>query len=137
MGYSTEFKGELKFNRELTASQLAKVKSFLGEDCRDHPEWINGVGLYHVDLEFNDDFSGLKWDESEKTYGMVDLINMIIANMVLLYPDFGLNGRLTAQGESIDDRYDVIMEDEVAVKKDITPSRTKIKCPCCEEEFYY
>lgn len=39
MGYSTEFKGELKFTTELTASQLAEVKKFLSEDCRSHSEW--------------------------------------------------------------------------------------------------
>lgn len=35
MGYTTEFKGELKFTTELTGKQLLKVKSFLGEDCRE------------------------------------------------------------------------------------------------------
>ena len=35
MGYSTTFKGELKFKNELTASQIALLKSFLGKDRRD------------------------------------------------------------------------------------------------------
>jgi hypothetical protein len=39
MGYSTEFRVELKFTTDLTAKQLGKVKSFLGQDCREHAEW--------------------------------------------------------------------------------------------------
>lgn len=39
MGYTTEFKGELKFTTELSAKALAKVKSFFGKDCRQHNEW--------------------------------------------------------------------------------------------------
>ncbi len=66
MGYSTDFKGELKFNYELKASELNDVKKFFSEDCRDHDEWLNSTGLYYVDLEFTEDFSGIKWNGAEK-----------------------------------------------------------------------
>jgi len=39
MGYTTKFKGKLKFTTKLSPKQLTKIKSFLGEDCRNHPEW--------------------------------------------------------------------------------------------------
>jgi hypothetical protein len=136
MGYSTEFKGELKFKKELTASQLGKVSSFLGEDCRDH-DWLASKGLYYVDLELLPDFSGLKWSETEKTYGMVDLINMIIVNMSEDYPDFGFTGKMLAQGEDIDDRWELLIGDDGrAYRKDVVISGTKIMCPHCEQDFY-
>lgn len=135
MGYSTDFTEELKFTQELTASQLAKVKNFLGKDCRNHPEW-EAPGLTYVDLELLDDFSGLKWDGSEKTYDMVGLVNMIIRNMRQDMPEFGFTGKLLAQGEDIDDRWELLIEDGFAIKKDVPQTGSKVTCPHCEEHFY-
>ena len=135
MGYSTDFKGELKFERELTGSELAKVRAFLEEDCRDHPDWGN-TNLYYVDLELLDDFSGLKWNGAEKTYGMVEIVNMIITNMKKEVPDFSLTGKLFAQGEDIDDRWELSIKDGVAIKTDAPQTGDKIVCPHCEQHFY-
>ncbi len=136
MGYKTTFKGEFKFTQELTASQLAKIKSFLGKDCRDHPEW-NNTNLYRVDLVLLDDFSGLEWnDETEKTYSMVGLLNLIIDQMRKDMPEFGLSGKFLAQGEDIDDRYEIIIKDGRAMKRQVIIAGTKIMCPHCEEYFY-
>jgi len=138
MGYSTDFKGELKFKTELSATQLGVVNSFCGEDCRDHKDWIGSDGLYYVDLELLNDFSGLKWNGAEKTYGMVDLVNMLIMNMRVQWPDFGFTGKLLAQGEDIDDRWELIIsEDGMARRSEVAATGTKIKCPNCECDFYY
>ena len=135
MGYSTDFEGELKFTEELKASQIAKVQSFLDEDCRDHPEWGN-EDLYYVDLEFLPDYSGLKWNGAEKTYGMVEIVNMIIRNMRTEMPSFGLEGKLLAQGEDVDDRWELVFENGIAVKKDLPQNGQKVVCPHCEQHFY-
>jgi len=135
MGYSTEFKGELKFTQELKASQIAKVQAFLSEDCKDHPEWGNH-DLYYVDLEFLPDFSGLQWNGSEKTYGMVEVVNMIIENMRESMPSFGLEGSFVAQGEDVDDRWELIFENGLAVKKNMPHTGSKVTCPHCEQHFY-
>ena len=91
MGYSTEFKGEIKFRNELTASQLSDVSAFLTEDCRDHPEWGN-TDLYYVDLELLKDFSGLQWNGAEKTYGMVGIVNRITDKMRKKWLTFEFEG---------------------------------------------
>lgn len=111
MGYNTDFKGELKFVGELNQMALATIKTFLGEDYRNHPEWGN-YDLTYINLEFLDDFSGLRWDGNEKTYCMVDCVNLIIENMRKKYTDFGLTGELLAQGERIDDRWKLIINRE-------------------------
>jgi len=134
MGYSTEFKGELKFIRELTASQLSEVSKFINEDCRDHPEWEN-TDNYYVDLELLKDFSGLKWNGAEKTYGMVDIVNMIIVNMSKKCPDFGLVGKLSAQGEDFDDRWSLVVNDGEAKREEVVIVGAKITCPNCEHVF--
>lgn len=118
MGYSTDFTGELKFVNELTASQLFKIESFLGEDRQDHPEWEMASGFYYVDLELADRFTGLKWNGAEKTYGLVDAVNMIITNMRKEFPDFSLKGEMLGQGEEADDRWKLIIGDDgMAYKK--------------------
>ena len=132
MGYSTDFKGELKFNRELLASDLAFIKSFFGEDVRDHPEW-GKLDLYYIDLEFNEDMSGVKWDGSEKTYGMVEQINLITREMRKCRADFRFVGQLNAQGEDVEDRWTLIINEQGLAEK----VRVKIggaisRCPHCE-----
>lgn len=132
MSYKTKFSGELKFIKELSVKELAKVKSFLGQDCRQHPEW-GGRDLYWIELEFLNDFSGLKWSETEGTsYGMVNCVNLIITNMRNEFSDFGLTGKLIAQGEDVDDRWMLVIENGMAVRKD---SEMNIICPKCGHHF--
>lgn len=117
MGYSTDFTGELKFTKELKAIELAKIKTFLGEDCRHHPEW-NATNMTYIDLELTSDFSGLKWDGSEKTYQLTEKVNLIIDEMKKDYPDFGLTGNLFAQGERIEDRWVLLIDENGKAKKE-------------------
>jgi hypothetical protein len=132
MGYTTTFKGELKFTTDLTSKALGKLKSFLGEDCREHPEWGN-TRLTYIDLELLDDFSGVKWDGSEKTYDLEEKVNLVIENMRKEYPDFGFQGKLSAQGEDVDDRWFLAMVGDEATKETIPLSDDEIVCPHCSE----
>jgi hypothetical protein len=134
MGYTTTFKGELKFTKELTASQLSKIKSYLGEDCRKHPEWGTN-GLTYIDLQLLDDFSGIRWDGSEKTYDLVDKVNLVIQLMKKEYPEFGLTGALMAQGEDIEDRWVLFMEDGEAVERETIIEGELVTCPDCGHRF--
>jgi hypothetical protein len=134
MGYTTQFKGILKFTKELNGKELKKVKSFLGEDCRKHDEW-GRTDLSYIDLALTDDFSGLEWDGSEKTYDLQDKVNVIIDEMQKEFPDFGLEGFLVAQGEDVEDRWTLVIENGRAVQKPVEIKGVKIRCPHCSEEF--
>jgi hypothetical protein len=135
VGYSTEFKGELRFVSEPTAKQLAHLQSMFGEDCRDHPEW-DASGLYYVDLELNDDFTGIRWNGAEKTYGLERIINVVLAEMRKQWPDFGLSGTLMAQGEDMEDRWALhIGEDGLAHKQAIAVVGQRVQCPHCGGKF--
>ena len=124
MGYSTDFRGTLEFTHELTASQLAYLNIILGEDCREHPEWqadINAVSdhkLDYIDLELATDFSGIRWNGAEKTYSMTECVNLIIRLMQKRWPDFGLEGKLEAQGEDWDDRWFLVVDGGTATRED-------------------
>lgn len=137
MGYSTDFKGELKFSRELKASELAKLTTILGEDCRDHPEWQADTDLYYVNLELLPDFSGLRWDGCEKTNDLDRYVNLILKLMRQDVRDFGLEGKMLAQGEDIDDRWEFTVKPYgIAERRDLPKSGRAIRCPHCEEKVY-
>lgn len=136
MGYTTTFTGSLKFTSEPTAKQLAKLDSMLGEDCRRHPEWETARGLYHVDLEITDDYMGIQWNGAEKTYDLDAIVNVILHEMRKEFPDFGLTGYLMAQGEDVDDRWQLVIEDGIAKRVKVQIVGTKVQCPNCDHKFY-
>lgn len=125
MGYTTEFRGELKFKKELTQEQIAHLQKFLGKDRRDigwttHKDDEKYGRWYHIDLEFNDDYTGLRWNGTEKTYEMCRIIEFLTDRMREKWPEFELIGMMFAQGESKDDMWRLVMEDGVARKVPLT-----------------
>lgn len=141
MGYTTEFKGVLKIEPELITSQLAHLKKFLGEDIRNHDEWekneYSSELYYSIDLELTNDFSGLRWTGIEKSYAMIAQVNYIISQMKKICANFHLAGKFVAQGEEIDDRWELVIGNDGWAKEVKTPpAGTKIQCPHCEEYFY-
>lgn len=140
MGYSTTFKGELKFTSELSAAALLKLQSFFDEDCRDHPEWgADAAGLTYIDLEFTKDGKGIKWNGAEKTYDLTEKINLVVGLMKKEFPEFGLTGSMTAQGEDIDDRWHIITsppaQDGYVQMQDAVMNGRDVECPHCKKSF--
>jgi hypothetical protein len=137
MGYQTEFRGELKFNRELTGSELAFLKSmFWIDDDKMDGYIVPEAKPHYVQLCLTDDFTGIKWDGSEKFYKAVEAVNFIIVNMKARYPDFALTGRMTAQGEDFEDRWELVVgEDGLAHQVDTPLAGRTIRCPHCDQKI--
>lgn len=141
MGYDTTFTGALFFTRELMASELAILRNFLDVDCRDHPEWEydkDKSDLTYIDLNFNDDFTGLCWNEAEKSYDMVAKINLVIRNVKKKIPDFELRGVMYARGEEVGDVWKIVFDETgKAVSKEIPleDDEEVLTCPNCENRF--
>jgi len=137
MGYNTKFSGVLTFVDVPTVYQLAKLNTFLGQDCRDHPEWNAGPYASYIDLVVTSDYTGLEWDTAtEKTYGLVDSVNVVIREMRKEWPNFGLSGTLVAQGEDFDDRWALVIGDDgFATKQPLAFSGTAVTCPHCKKNF--
>lgn len=136
MWYSTNFEWKLSFVGEVTAKQLQKLNTYLWEDMRKHSDWVNNFNGTYIDYCLLEDFSGIEWNGSEKSYDMVDKLNFVLDEMRKEYPEFSLEWQLNAQWEDIDDRWILIMEDWVAVEKKVVITGKKIECPHCGEEFY-
>ena len=130
MGYTTEFMGTLHFVTPLTFDEESYLCSLFGEDRRDHPEWHAPHDFTYIDLELSPDGNGITWDGSEKTYGMVEMINWLIQHMRdVIMPQFGLRGELLAQGEDMTDRWVLVINEAGFAEKRHTTERTH--CPHC------
>lgn len=142
MGYSTKFTGILLFTNPLTIPQLKRLENILDTDLRDLDEETKLrlnilTDLSYVDLRIDKDYTGLEWDGAEKTYDLDEIVNVLLRYMQEIFPDFGLKGKLFAQGEDIEDRWWLnINESGRAEKIIIEMTGKKITCPHCEEEFY-
>lgn len=139
MGCNTDFSGELLFTYKLSDEEKDKLESFLGNDCRDHPEWETGrTGfdeLTWIDLKYNDDESGICWNGSEKTYDLAEKVELILTEMRKEFPDFCLEGTMMAQGERMEDRWCLVVENGHAFHRNIVNSGKTYKCPSCGENF--
>ena len=110
MGYDTSFKGELKFSESLTERQLQHIQLYLGKDCRDYPEWKT-KDLTNIDLKLSKDNKGIEWNGSQKTSNLDKKIKFIIDEMRKVIPNFIIKGNLLAQGENIEDRYLICVDE--------------------------
>ena len=137
MGYTTTFRGELKFVVPLTVPELAHINTFFGADPRENREWNASREIGYIDLELTKDFSGIKWDGSEKNRGMVEAVNLITEQMKKIKPDFAFSGAMQAQGEDMEDRWNLIIDSGIAKRVETPPPGEKIKCPHCDEYFFY
>jgi hypothetical protein len=141
MGYSTDFEGTLTFAHEATAPQLAALNAMFGKDFRDHPEWTperDEYGHYDPDIKLKlaDDFSGIQWNGWEKAYRLDLSVNVVTNEMRKTWPDFTLAGELMAQGEDIEDRWRLyIDENGMAQREELALVGKLVTCPLCEGRF--
>lgn len=134
MWYSTNFDGVLYFKTPVANNDLAFLNTILWADVREHPEWNDVNNLTRIDLELLEDFSGIKWDWSEKTYDMEEKIKLIIRLMRERDAHFMLSGILSAQWEEPDDRYDIVVEGGNIYRKEYKLVWI-VQCPHCWESF--
>lgn len=133
MGYNTDFSGSLQFLYPLKTKERKDLEAFFGEDCRDHKDEWDAGDLTWIDLELTEDESGIQWNGSEKSYDMCKKINMIIRNMRKKYPNFGFSGKMIAQDEDLNDRYEIFAKPDGTVEEG-SISITAI-CPKCGHSF--
>lgn len=128
MGYNTKFSGELLFKNPLSSEKLNYINNLFGiciDKGQEKGNWVV------IDLEFNEDLTGIRWDGSEKTHMLEESINFIIDKVGRYYSfDFELTGEIKAQGEEIGDGYIIKIENNRAIRLN-----TAHMCPSCGHEF--
>ncbi len=137
MGYSTNYNGEMKFKNELTAKQLAHLNKIIGEDCREFDsQYSKKSNWYYLSLELTKEYDGLKWDGSEKTNCVEDMLNYITEYMRKAgYSDFELTGKMECQGEEVGDYYFIEMISGVACVQNVVVQGDVVLCPHCGLKF--
>jgi hypothetical protein len=146
MGYNTDVTGNLKIGKDLSTECYIKLKTFMGADIREHPEWKarkkphswdpkNGSVMTHICFEITDDNLHIQWDGSEKFYDIPEKIKLIIVNMTKDFPNFILDGELICQGEKRDDRYKIyVVHNEVTIEEEEPITlKSEIRCPHCNK----
>lgn len=136
MGYTTKFDGAIKFDRELTASEIMTIRKIcsFGEDgdAEDlakaigyvHPEHVTGGdrGYSYIQIELTENLDGLEWDGGEKCYFMLTTLNVVMQAIMQKIPDLNFHGGMTAQGEEIGDVWAIEVVNNAAYRKSILAS---------------
>lgn len=107
MGYSTDFEGTIKIEPPLAAKDLKKIQKFL-----DDPTFPEGFYTRHCDFEITEDCDGIRWNGSEKSYDMDNILPLLIQKFFKPM-GYKLNGVMLAQGESMEDRWRLVAKDNV------------------------
>ena len=142
MGYNTDYEGVLLFSKSslMNLEKLRYLDTILDEDFREHSDWHKllppDTYLTYINLELTQGRTGLEWSGNEKSHDMVDAVNLIKTLMEKKFKDkFYLEGKFLCQGESIEDRWLLMFDnDGIAFRQDITVEAL-ITCPNCGHKF--
>jgi hypothetical protein len=123
MGYQTYFDGEIKISPPLNLPEYQFLKKFSEERHEDG----NYPGIW-CDFEPNEEGTEIAWNESEKTYKGAEWVQYLIENFLApdahakesddpVFKHFQFNhvcnGVIEADGEDSDDRWNIIVENNV------------------------
>jgi hypothetical protein len=98
MGYQTDFNGHVEIKPTLTAHEVHELVKFANE--RIWCKW-----------EPNEDGTLLTWNYDEKFYDAAEWMKYLVDRLAAT--GHVLNGTIEARGEEWDDRWDLIVEDNV------------------------
>ena len=137
MGYSTEFQGSLKLNRELTHKEwieLSRLGNSYDQDLyaeyTDTPETIPKSYLQWVP---NEDGTAIVWNGGEKFYDYIHWLRWLIKHYLKEH-GLAVNGSIKWRGDELED-VGIIY----AHNNKITHHKTKVEgvvdCPNCGHRF--
>ena len=110
MGYTTDFSGSISIDPPLTLVEYNALVNFADErhEGKDYPS-------YYCQWIPTEDGTALEWDGGEKFYYPVQWMEYLIEHF--LKDNHTLNGVIDAQGEEADDRWRLIVKDNVVTEQ--------------------
>lgn len=136
MGYSTDIHGVLKFKVPPTVEVLACINEISGQLPRDLQDIQNPDNAKsYIQWELTKDFKGIKWDDGEKFYDIVETMNLLIATCRTIQPDFELEGEMLCQGEDIKDRWKLLLNEKGFAYRQDSIIEGLVKCPACDHQW--
>ena len=116
MGYTTEFRGQFDFSRDLTIKEKNALDEINEKDWRDDTSRPD-PDSYYCQWASNNDGTALLWDGSEKFYAYVDWLEWLIETF--FEPrDIKLNGEIIWYGEDPTDTGKLVVKDNVLEVKE-------------------
>jgi hypothetical protein len=127
-----KYSGILKMSEKVTKPQVVFLSDLLGEDWQEYPERHVPDNVHLIPLYFNEDCSGLVYASykapPDEDVDMVKIVNALIEEMQMNYPDFGIKGSLVARSHHGLACWELFIgEDGFAHKRDIKT----LECPHC------
>lgn len=137
MGYSTEFQGGLKLNRELTHKEWVELRKLTNSYDQDvyaqYTETPETIPNSYLQWESNEDGTEIVWDGGEKFYDYIHWLRWLIKHY-LAPRGLILNGKIAWQGDDISDAGIIY-----ATNNKITHHKSKVEgiitCPHCYHKF--
>lgn len=137
MGYSTEFKGGLKFNRELTHKEWLELRA-LGEEYSSdlyakYTDTPNTIPDSYLQWVPNADGTELVWNGGEKFYDYIHWLRWLIKHY-MKPRDLVLNGKIEWSGEEFEDRGIIYCADNKVTHHKVIVEGL-VACPNCDHKF--
>lgn len=114
MGYTTKFRGTFTLDRPLTVEHMAALSAFAD---RRHNDAV--MPSHYCQWTPTADGTGIEWDGGEKFYDYTEWLAYIVEHFLRPW-GYTLNGSVKWQGEDMDDRGVLIVEDN-CVRAEATP----------------
>jgi|TARA_B110000238_G_scaffold116324_1_gene126262 hypothetical protein len=115
MGYTTQFRGQLEFNKKLTKGMLETYKKFQQERHEDGYK-PNGKPSIWLQWEITEEDGKhyLEWDGGEKFYNYIDWIEYVIK---YIFKGWGLelNGQIDWRGEEWEDNGSITVKNNIVL----------------------
>ena len=155
MWYTTTLHWQLDFNPAITnLEEIRTLRTLLGQDLRELKETdpvadglqrklnesvskdskFKSINLSYIDFELTSKLDWIQWDWSEKFYDIVEKTQFIIDYMRHYYPHFGLSGSIECQWEEFEDRWLLVVKDNIATRVD-NQLVWYVRCPECDHHF--
>ena len=138
MGYTTDFSGGLKFNRELTHKEWMELKELGNYDSyqegyKKYTDTPDTLPNSYLQWEPNSDGTQYVWNGGEKFYDYIHWLRWVIKHYMKPH-DLILNGEIRWQGEDMEDvGVIVVVDNKVTTRKLVIESLCE--CPNCGHKF--
>jgi hypothetical protein len=119
MGYNTSFTGEFQIHPKLSEEKVDEISNFI-ESNHGYDKY-SGIGTRWCNWEiinefFGDEFTVLRWNESEKSYNMFEWLKVIQEKFL---KDHTITGEVEASGEEFLDYWKMIADGKTVKKMKI------------------
>ena len=119
MGYTTNFTGHFRLDKQLTLDHFQILNKFAETDHRTE-DYIGDDFSYYCQWKPTKDGWSIEWDGGEKFYSYVEWLEYIIENFLKIW-GYTLDGEVQYSGEEVGDCGVLLVKGNVVSKQKYNP----------------